>query len=56
LWSIVAAAMKQNAINTFIATRGLLPKKEEEIKSDVSKVDEEKPIEEPTKEAVLDFN
>ena len=57
LWSIVAAAMKQNAINTFIATRGLLPKKEEEIKSEVSKVDEEKPIEEePTKEAVLDFN
>lgn len=36
LWSIVAAAMKQNAINTFIEKRGLLPKKEDGVKSDDS--------------------
>ena len=47
--------MKQNAINTFIQKRGLLAKKE--VKSDDSKVDEDKPIEEPTKDnVVLDFN
>ena len=57
LWSIVAAAMKQNAINTFIATRGLLPQKQEEVNVDDSKADEEKSIEEePTKDNVLDFN
>ena len=57
LWSIVAAAMKQNAINTFIEKRGLLPKKENEVKSDDSKADEEKEyVDEPTKETVLDFN
>ena len=33
LWSIVAAAMKQNAINALIAKQGLLPKKEKEIKN-----------------------
>ena len=54
LWSIVATAMKQNAINTFIAKRGLLPKEqEEEVKSDDSK----EIVEEPTKDnVVLDFN
>ena len=57
MWSIVAAAMKQNAINTFIEKRGLLQKKEDEIKSDDSKADEEKEyVNEPTKETVLDFN
>ena len=55
LWSVVAAAMKQNAINTFIAKRGLLPKKQEDV--DDSKVDESKEcVEEPTKDNVLEFN
>ena len=49
--------MKQNAINTFISKRGLLEKKQEEVKVDDSKTDEEKEyIEEPTKDNVLDFN
>ena len=51
--------MKQNAINTFIEKRGLLPKKEDEdeVKSDDSKADEEKEyVDEPTKETVLEFN
>ena len=57
LWSIVAAAMKQNAINTFIQKRGLVPQKENEVKLDDSKVDKEKEyVEEPTKDNVLDFN
>ena len=57
LWPVVAAAMKQNKINTFISKRRFLPKKEEEVKSDDSKVDEEKEyVDEPTKETVLDFN
>lgn len=57
LWSVVAAAMKQNAINTFIAKRGLLEKKQEEVKSNDSKVDEEKEyVDKPTKETVLNFN
>ena len=52
LWSVVAAAMKQNAINTFIQKRGLVPQKEDEVKAD----EEKEYIEEPTKDNVLDFN
>ena len=37
LWSVVAAAMKQNAINTFIQKRGLVPQKEDEVKADEEK-------------------
>ena len=49
--------MKQNVINTFIQKRGLVHEKEEEVKVDDSKADEEKKyVEEPTKETVLDFN
>jgi hypothetical protein len=38
--------MKQNAINTFIAKQGLLPKKEEEEKNE--------PKEEPTKDLTFE--
>ena len=41
LWSIVATAMKQNVIHTFIAERGLLKKRQEEVKSDDNKSKQE---------------
>ena len=57
LWSVIAAAMKKNEINTFIYKRGLLDKKEDEVKSDDSKTDEEKEYVKPTKDnVVLHFN
>ena len=47
LWFIVAAAMKQTAINTFIAKQGLLLKKEEEEEKN-------EPKEEPTKDLTFE--
>ena len=47
LWSIVAATMRQNSINTFIAKQGLLPKKEEEEGKN-------EPKEEPTKDLTFE--
>ena len=55
MWSIVAAAIKQNTINTSIAKKELLQKKE--ASKDVNKATQTEPcVDEPTKDTVYDIN